>query len=672
MWKYILMENYIIIGTYLALGGMLAAIVVAAFRNSFRASNALLVASTAVGFLAGAAYLSNLSGQEVVVAQSDVLFGFKLSLNFLSAIFFTLVNGIASLVLLYGKEYLRRYQKTYDIESVQLLTGFFILGMVGVLLAGNVLGFMVFWEMMSVASFLLVMADKTKESARAAFIYFIMTHLGAAAILGGFLILGQGSLAFGLDGIAIAAKNISPSMFTVSLLLFLFGFGSKAGLIPFHIWLPEAHPQAPTNISALMSGLMLKVAVYGFLKIMLSVSGVPLWIAVLVAALGILSAFFGALHAAVEKDIKKAFAYSSIENMGIIFMMLGVSLYIQAKNVSAEAAVLATLLVAYAIFHAINHAIFKTGLFLSSGVIISKVHSKSLEAMGGFAKAMPFFSFIFLVVILGSAALPPLGTFYGEWGFVRALIQALDIFGSDTAALAIFLVILPTFALVSGLAVFAMVRIFGISMLGLPRTGWHAGEKDKNNDMALTVPIAILGLLLLLSGFSAKYILDALAQNIRQVVFAQAGAVPGAAISSTAVFLMFALLLIIAVVLHKIFSNQENQPRRYHTWDCGQPIDASMEYTATAFAAPIRFFFLPLLRRLKNVSVAPILETNPWIVKKSFSLDFASTWQEKVYEPVSKTVFWAAGKIRLIHTGRIQYYLLLILATVIITLIIAL
>lgn len=666
-----MMETYIIYGIHFSLIGMVLAALIALTKNSFKASNAVLFFSTLVGFFVGLGYLINFSGQEIVLAEFSSLFNATFTLNFLSGIFFTLVTGISSLVVVYGVEYLRRYQKIYAIENVQFLISLFVLGMTGVLMAGNVMLFMIFWEMMSVASFFLVMSDRTKESARAAFIYFVMTHLGAAAILGGFLILSQGSLAFNLNELTVAAKNLNPTLLSVAFLLFLFGFGSKAGLIPFHIWLPVAHPQAPTNVSALMSGLMLKIAVYGFLRIMLAVMVVPSWLAILVITLGIVSAIFGALYAAIARDIKRAFAYSSIENMGIIFTILGVALYVIGKSETKEVPLIAILLITYAIFHAINHAIFKTGLFLSSGVIISKIHSKSLEVMGGLAKAMPFFSFVFLIIILSSAALPPMGAFYGEWGFVHALIDLLRDSDANTATQAMLLIVLPLFALVSGLAIFAMVKIFSISMLGLPRTKWHE-ESGKKNDVPMVAPIAVLGGMMILFGIFAKNILGILANRISHSLFDQTDTLQKFAIYSEKVFAIFVIFLLLAFVLYKLFAKNGGKEREYQTWDCGQPIDASMEYTATAFSAPIRFFFLPLVQRSKEIVSVPVVDTNPWIAKKSFSLVISSAWQEKFYKPSSRIVFWLAEKIRLVHTGRIQYYLLLILITIVITLMIVL
>ncbi|TAK96118.1 hypothetical protein EPO05_02535 [Patescibacteria group bacterium] len=663
-------ESYLIYGVYVSLLGSLLAAGLALLKNSFRVSNWLLLFSTLVGCLVGAAFLIFNVGQSLVIAKLPTLLNATLELNYLSAIFFALVNGVASLVVIFGSEYLQHYKKIYNLNRVQFLTSLFVLGMGGVLLAGNAIIFLFFWEMMSLASFFLVMSDGEEKSVRAAFIYLVMTHLGAAAILGGFLILGNGSLAFTFDGLAAAQHNLSPGMLLVSFLLFLFGFGSKAGLIPFHIWLPAAHPQAPTNISALMSGLMLKIAVYGFLKVVLIAGAWPLWTTVLVMILGIASAFFGALYAVISRDIKRALAYSSIENMGIIFTMLGAALYVMNKN-GGKTSSLAILIFAYAIFHALNHAIFKTGLFLSSGVIIGKFHSKSLEVMGGLARVMPLFSGAFLIVILAASALPPFGAFYGEWGFIRALISLLQRHDLGAMTSLIFLVILSLFALTSGLAIFAMVKIFGISMLGKARTEIQHATED-HGEKQMIYPIAILGGVMILTGIFAKDILLSIARGVQAIMDPTVATAPAVAISSQEVFGIFVSLLLGSIIFYKLFQANEHKERKYQTWDCGQPIDASMEYTATAFSAPIRFFFLSLLQRDKSIVATPVVATNRWIAKKSFSMKLTSAWQEKFYKPSSKVVFWLADKIRLIHTGRIQYYLLLLLGTIIVTLMIAL
>lgn len=666
-----LAENFIASAIWIAVAGMLIAAVLPFLKKSFRAANAVLLLSNGAGLLAAIVYFLSFSGRSIIIAESRFFFDLKFELGHLSAIFLALVCGLGVLTTFFSGEYLRRYQKTYDVRTVQFLTSLFILGMVGVLLAGNVFGFMVFWEIMSIASFFLVMADRSPQSGRAAFIYFIMTHLGAGAILGGFLALGGGALDFELSSIPVAATAASPATLSLAFVLLFFGFGSKAGLVPFHIWLPEAHPQAPTHISALMSGLMLKIALYGFLRTVMVFPIVPAWAAISVLALGMVSAFFGALYAAVRRDIKRIFAFSSIENMGIIFAMLGLALYVGTDGMRAEAAALAVPLMAYAIFHAINHAFFKTGLFLASGVIINRVHSRCLELMGGLAKAMPYFSFIFLVIILSAAALPPSGTFFGEWGFIHALVTLIGISGVGTTAKVIFLFILALFALVSGLAAFAMVKTYGLAMLGLPRSEHHS-EDETVSSRWFTWPLTAIGLAMLTFGIAAKDILEALMRNM-------SGLNPGQAenilvtvqISSAWVFGIFALVFLAAVILYELLK-KGGREREYHTWDCGQPIDASMEYTATAFSGPIRFFFATWLRRHKEIVSEPMVATNQWIVRKKYYFDLRSIWKEKMYKPVVRTVFWLAEKIRIIHSGRIQYYLLMLLVTIVITLIIAL
>ena len=525
---------------------------------------------------------------------------------------------------------------------------------------------------MSITSFFLVMADRKTESIRAAFLYFIMNHLGASSILGGFLILSGGSIFFDFSNIAFASANLAPALSSLAFVLFLFGFGSKAGLVPFHVWLPEAHPEAPSNISALMSGLMLKVAVFGFIKIVFALVGLPIWAGLVVIVLGLLSAIVGVLYAVIERDMKRAFAYSSIENMGIIFAILGIALYIIAQSSNSSVGSISNILVVFAIFHAINHAFFKTALFLSSGIIINRFHSKRLEVMGGLAKFMPFFSFAFLLAILASAPLPPFGTFYGEWGLIQ---NAISLLHNATLNPTVMLVILGSVALlglVSGLAVFAMVKIFGISMLGLARDE-HVDRRSEKMDYYLSVPVLILGSGVLLLGIFAKSIIgwlnghgNILATSSNEKIIAVTSN-----LSSVMIFLLPIFFLALAYGLYKFFIDKPNE-REYQTWDCGQPINETMEYSATAFSAPIRFFFLHLLGRDKVLKSVPIMESNPWIRKYAFSLAFTSVWKNKLYEPIASILNVLAPRAKVIQSGRIQYYLLFVLGTLIVTLIIVL
>ncbi|KKP68142.1 MAG: Formate hydrogenlyase subunit 3/multisubunit Na+/H+ antiporter, MnhD subunit [Candidatus Moranbacteria bacterium GW2011_GWE1_35_17] len=637
------------------------------FDKSYKKATILFIYSNLVGLLSGIIYFVNFFPQRITLAHFDWFFKFAPQLNLLSAIFFILVSSVAILVGIYSLRYLELYKESYNPKIVQLLMSLFVLGMQGVFIANNSFSFLFFWEAMSITSFFLVFSDRTNKSIKAAFLYFIMTHLGASAILGGFLILGNGSLLFDLDNIKNVSQDLSYDKLCLVFFLFLFGFGSKAGLVPFHVWLPEAHPQAPSNISALMSGLMLKVAVYGFVFITLSLVSIPAWAGLVVIFLGLLSAMVGVLYATMERDIKRALAYSSIENMGIIFTMLGLAIYFLANNLNS---LVAYGLIAFAIFHAINHALFKTALFLSSGVIINRVHTKSLDAMGGIAKLMPWFSGAFLLAILGSLPLPPLGTFYGEWGLVQSLIALMHQNIYSPSVIILLLIVLVVIGLVSGLAVLAMVRIFGISMLGLPRN-IKMERRSEKTDYLLILPILILGVAFISLGFLAKPIISELIFQIQ--FFQNQESISLAPLNISSLFVGGAIFIfgcLIYISKDLFFKNKKE--RNHKTWDCGQPIDSIMQYSATAFSAPIRFFFLTFIGRKKVLQSEPVVKTNPWIRRYSFELSIRSVWSDALYRPTARGLFLLAEKARLIQNGRIQYYILFLLFALIITLIFAL
>ncbi|NTW27098.1 MAG: hypothetical protein HGA36_02115 [Candidatus Moranbacteria bacterium] len=664
--------DFIAFGFFVYFLGLFFSGVFALFGGQWRKSAQLFVLVNVLGFIFGILYLTNFVSKEIVLGDWAWLFQFSPTINLLSGIFFTLIAGVSALVGVYSMRYLELYSETYNPVLTQFLTVIFVFGMQGVFFANNSLAFLFFWEMMSIASFFLVMADRSESSVKAAFLYFIMTHLGASAILGGFLILGNGFLFLNLADIAVASQGLSPALLGLSFVLFLFGFGSKAGLVPFHVWLPEAHPEAPSNISAMMSGLMLKVAVYGFIKVAFALVGLPAWAALVVIGLGLLSAMVGVLYAVIERDMKRAFAYSSIENMGIIFTILGIALYLLTQSSNDNIVLASNVLVVFAIFHAINHALFKTALFLSSGVVINRFHSKRLEVMGGLAKIMPFFSFAFLLAILASMPLPPFGTFYGEWGLIQNVINLLHSSFLNSTAMLIILGSIALIGLISGLAIFAMVKIFGISMLGLVR-GDHVEKRSEKTDYLLSVPIMILGFGVVALGIFAKSIIAWLNGygELLTTAAAEQGNFALSNLSSAMVFLVPVISLALIYVLYKFFDGNITE-RKYQTWDCGQPIDASMQYSATAFSGPIRFFFLHLLGRDKVLKSKAVIETNPWIREYVFSLSFSSVWKDKLYQPIAAILNLLAQRLKVIQGGRIQYYLLFVLGTLIVTLIMVL
>ena len=654
----------------------LIGVVVSAFvglcakRNS-RAASWVLGCAGVFGTCGALVFLFQHDGgtTQKIVGPFPFAFGLQFGLNTVSGIFFGLLSFITTVVGVYSTAYLKNYAQVYNIKIVQFLVAIFVLGMQGVLLSNNAFGFMFFWEVMSLASFFLVMTERTHESIAAAFQYFVMTHLGGMALFGGFMLLGGGVFAAPVVNIFVNAGAVSHGTYVSAALLFLFGFGSKAGLVPFHVWLPEAYPQAPSSVSALMSGLTPKMAVYGFI-VTVGLAELPHWFALTVILFGALSAVYGVLYSIVEKDLKRALAYSSIENMGIIFMMLGTHLYFGHDTETAW--LISNLALLLAVFHAINHALFKSGLFMAAGTIISQVHSKSMEQMGGLAKRMPLFSFAMLLLVLAAAALPPFGTFFSEWGFAHALVNGLASNAADLTVMArgLLIFLLAVCSFVGGLAIFAMVKLFAIPMLGAPRSE-HA-EQSYRPAKRMTFAVGILALGVVATGIFAHKIMNGLVGNpAYEVVYGEN--VAHAPTSSVNLFLFCVIiLLVVFTAYHFMSAKNVERIRIYKTWDCGQPITAGMEYTATAFSAPIRFFFRALLRTHKEVVAMPITATNPWILRRTFMLDVSSVWYEKIYRPIAAMFALSNVWARKIQSGRIQFYLLLIFVALVVTLIVAL
>ncbi len=654
-----------------------AAIAYLPFAQAHRVSNTILGLGASFGTLVGLQIATGGTGVTPVILPQDLasqlpenvvnvlaslFFNMSFTLDRFAAIFYGLVNGVAALTALYAIFYLPHYQTVYHVKIVNALTGLFVLGMLGVIVATNIIGFMFFWEIMSLSSFFLVMAERTATSRQAAMLYLIMTHVGALALTAGFFLLSAGALLSPFSLITLAAAELSPNVLSGALALLTFGFIAKAGLVPFHVWLPEAHSMAPSHVSALMSGVMLKVALYGFLRVTLfMVPGIPGWLPVVILTLGLLSAVLGVLYAVVERDIKRLLAYSSIENMGLIFSFLAVALFAaqEGNTVFMEACLFA------AMFLAIAHAFVKSGLFMMAGTIITSLHTRSLEDMGGLARRMPQFSLVACALALAAAALPPFGPFVAEWTFLQALLGSLT--GSSIALTVALVFTLAIIGLVAGLALFAMVKLYAIAFLAWPRT--PQAREAIEPEIGLMLPSFLAAAVALLLGLLAPRVLFELgAQSLvasPQVITVQGGSlIP---LSLTLVFI--AIMAVITLIRYLV--TDSSKKREYPTWDCGQPLTPRMEYTATAFSGPIRFFFRFILRTRKELISTPVVATNPWIATKRFNLTINSIWYDLLYVPVGQGLMLLSGLTRRIQSGRIQLYVGLIMAALLVTLVFA-
>ena len=518
--------------------------------------------------------------------------GANFRLDALSAFFLVVINLGAAAASLYGVGYGR-----HEREPQRVLPFFpaFLAAMNLVLLADDAFTFLASWEFMSLASWALVMAHHQEpDNTRAGFVYIVMAALGTMALLLAFGLLAgpAGGYAF----TAMRANGVSPGLAALVLGLALVGAGSKAGLAPLHVWLPLAHPAAPSHVSALMSGVMTKVAVYGFVRIVFDLLGTPAWWwGALVMALGAGTAVLGVLQALMQNDLKRVLAYSTIENIGLIFAGLGLALAFKANGFGAAAALAATA----ALFHVLNHAIFKSLLFFGAGAVLTSTGERSMERLGGLLNRMPATG---LFVLIGSAAisaLPPLNGFASDWLLLQSILLspqlpqwALKILAPAVGA---------TLALAAALAAACFVRVFGIAFLGRPRS--PSAESAREVDPISVSAMGILAALCLLAGIFPAFVIDKLAPAVRGLTGAQMPmqeGIPWLSIAPIAesrssyngllVFLFIAASAsLTAFAIHQIASNKL---RRAPAWDCGFPnADPATQYTAESFAQPIRRVF---------------------------------------------------------------------------------
>jgi len=357
----------------------------------------------------------------------------------------------------------------------------FVVSMCLVPVAGNTMTFLIAWELMSLASYFLVLHDReSEESTRAAWIYAVMTHAGLACLLAGMLLLGAGVGSLRFADWRAAAPALAPTTRDAAFVLLALGFAGKAGVIPLHVWLPLAHPAAPSHVSALMSGVMIKLGIYGLLRVSLDWLGTgPPWWGVAILIAGAASSVMGVLYALVEHDLKRLLAFHSIENIGIILLGIGGAALYRIAGLDA----LAVLGLVAALYHTVNHAAFKALLFLGAGAVVHATGTRNMEAMGGLVKRMPWTAACFLVGSAAIAALPPLNGFVSEWLTFLALFQntRLDAVGQNLA----FTLGIASLALTGGLAMACFVKAFGITFLALPRSDAAAGAQEASRPMRL-------------------------------------------------------------------------------------------------------------------------------------------------------------------------------------------
>ncbi|MGD0719846.1 MAG: hydrogenase 4 subunit B [Roseiarcus sp.] len=547
--------------------------------------------------LAGAlaAILADSAQSAIVLPVGLPLLGAHFRVDALSAFFLGVVNLGAAAASLYGLGY-----GPHENEPARVLPFFpaFLAGMNIALIADDAFTFLAAWEFMSLASWALVMAHhRERDNAHAGYVYIVMASLGTMALLLAFALLAGDAGAFG--GYAFAAMRAhgaTPGLAALVLGLALAGAGSKAGLVPLHIWLPLAHPAAPSHVSALMSGVMTKVAVYCFIRIVFDLLGTPAWWwGVPALALGAATAVLGVLHALMQNDLKRVLAYSTIENIGLIFAALGLALAFKASGFAAAAALAATA----ALFHVLNHALFKCLLFFGAGAVLTATGARGMERLGGLLNLMPATGLFVLIGCAAISALPPFNGFASEWLLLQAILLSPQL--PQWALKILTPAIGAMLAFSAALAAACFVRAFGIAFLGRPRSAAAAAAREI--DPISRAAMGLLAGLCLLAGVFPAFVIDAIAPAARFLAGARMpvqASMPWLSIAPVAasrssyngllVFLFIAASAsLAAVAIHRLASNAL---RRAPAWDCGFPdADPATQYTAESFGEPIRRVF---------------------------------------------------------------------------------
>jgi formate hydrogenlyase subunit 3/multisubunit Na+/H+ antiporter MnhD subunit len=588
---------------------------------------------------------------------------FHLRLDALSAFFMVLLGGASFGITVYAVGYFRS-MAAGTLALLALWYHLFLAGMVTVLLADDAYAFMVAWEVMALSSYFLVTTDhKVPEIRFAGFLYLLIAHVGAVALLLAFGVLQGGHGDYTFDTMRLA--EMTPFWASVAYLLALFGFGAKAGLVPMHVWLPEAHPAAPSPVSALMSGVMLKTAIYGLLRVTFDLLNVQIgWWGTLALALGLITALYGVIFAAVQSDMKRLLAWSSIENIGVIVAAFGLTLIFYTDGKGALAALTLTAL----LYHALNHAFFKGLLFVGTGSVLHATGVRQMGHLGGLMRFMPWTAWLTLVGALAIAGLPPLNGFVSEWLLLQAFLLTPGL--SHPYLNMVIPVAAAIVALAAALAAYVMVKFFGVIFLGQPRDpalheAHEASWPERLGMLWLAAGCVLLGL------FPAHVIgwLSPVVRLLTNQTLVNDGSwltlAPVSAERASYAPLIFFAVVVAVVLLTYLWVRRvyHGRVRRSDPWDCGYPEqDARMQDSAEGFGQPIRQIF-EVFMKVERETPDPF-DRNPRY--RGASLD--KLWFI-LYEPIERVTGWLSQQAGRLQHGRIQWYLIYSFATLIFLLI---
>jgi len=665
-----MMVTYALYGVAVLLALAPVAIVLAASpRASSVVYGAALVASLSLCVIA----LASLFGPSAAVSATALPLGLPwlgahFRIDALAAFFLIVVNLGGAAASLYALGYGRHEEQP---QRVLPFYPAYLAAMNLVVLADDAFSFLAAWEFMSLSSWALVIAHhQDRENIRAGYVYLLMASFGTLSLLLAFGLLAGSGGKYAFE--AIRQSHLSVALAAIVLMLAMIGAGSKSGVVPLHAWLPLAHPAAPSHVSALMSGVMTKVAVYGFIRIVFDLLGPPdWWWSMLVLGIGGITAVMGVLYALMQHDLKRLLAYHTVENIGIIYIGLGLALAFKAHGMPVAAALALTA----GLFHVFNHSVFKSLLFFGAGSVLNATGERDMEHLGGLIHRMPQTAFVFLVGCVAISALPPLNGFVSEWLTFQAILLSpqLPSWGLKFLVPAVGALL----ALSAALAAACFVKAFGVSFLGRPRTpaATQAHETDSNSLAAMF----FLAALCLVAGILPGVFIDALAPISHALVGAsmphQSGLawltiVPIAESRSSynglLVFLFVSLSgSIAAFAIHRLASNRL---RRAPAWDCGYPDPSpATQYTASSFAQPIRRVYGTSLFRAREIGeMPPPGSTAP----ARLVVDMHDLIWDGLYAPIAAFVGVASERLNVLQFLTIRRYLTLVFSALVLLLLV--
>jgi hydrogenase-4 component B len=586
------------------------------------------------------------------------------ALDPLSAFFLICVFLISGLAALYGSGYLRAYIGRRRLAPAVVFFNLLVAAMAALIIARDGILFLICWEVMSIASFFLVTFESEREDVRrAGMTYLIASHLGTVFIFILFALLSRSS---GLYDFDVFASGQPPAAGLASLcfLLAVIGFGSKAGFWPMHIWLPDAHPAAPSHVSALMSGVMIKMGIYGLLRTLTFMGSPPEWWGTVLIAIGAISGIAGVLHALAQHDLKRLLAYHSVENIGIIALGIGVGLLGQSHGDRS----ITFLGYAGALLHVLNHGLFKGLLFKGAGTVLHATGSRNIDSMGGLYRSMPTTATCFLVGSVAICGLPPLNGFVSEWLIFMGAFEGSS--NLPTAWAVSALIPIPALALIGGLACACFVKAFGVVFLGEPRAPAESPAHEAG--IAMRAPMILGALLCVLIGLwpsGAVWLVAPAAASVAGIPDAPSDAIgPLTDITRVAAWLtiLIAFLALLRLALLRLALLQGRKVAQAVTWGCGYSSPTPrMQYTAGSFAEPLLAPFASVIQaRVHREGPAGYFPT-----KAYFEEHLGDPAGERLLIPATRRVVRALARLRVIQQGRLQLYLVYIAVTLVVLLI---